>query len=396
MNTKRAIVIIIDGVGVGELPDADRYGDQGSNTLANMADSIGGLELPHLDSLGLGKITAIKGMRSHLTAQANYGKMAEVSPGKDSTTGHWELAGLILDRPFPTYPNGFPGEVLDEFRRRTQLDFLGNKPASGTEIIKELGEKHLKTGKPIVYTSADSVFQIAAHEKVIPLQKLYEICQIARDMLTGQHAVARVIARPFIGDHAGNFTRTKYRKDFSLTPFDKTMHLILSEHDINTVAIGKINDLYALAGIRKSVYTKTNTEGMQAILDELKQTSSGLIMANLVDFDMLWGHRNDPQGFYQALKEFDQWLPGLLDNLVEEDLLIITSDHGNDPTTPSTDHSREYVPLLALGPAFRQNIDLGVRETFADLQATITDYFDVPSTGFGRSFLSLITQNERS
>jgi len=396
MNTKRAIVIIIDGVGVGELPDADRYDDQGSNTLANMADSIGGLELPHLESLGLGKITAIKGIRSDLRVQANYGKMAEFSPGKDSTTGHWELAGLILDKPFPTYPNGFPEEVLAEFRRRTQLGILGNKPASGTEIIKELGEEHLKTGKPIIYTSADSVFQIAAHERIIPLPRLYEICQIARDMLTGEHAVARVIARPFVGDHTGNFIRTKNRKDFSLTPFDKTMHLILSENNINTVAIGKINDLYALAGIQKSVYTKTNAEGMQAILDELNQTFSGLIMANLVDFDMLWGHRNDPQGFYQALKEFDQWLPGLLENLSHNDLLIITSDHGNDPTTPSTDHSREYVPLLALGPAFRQNIDLGVRETFADLQATMADYFEVPSTGFGHSFLSLITKNGRS
>lgn len=387
---KRAIVIIIDGVGIGELPDAAQYGDSGSNTLGNLAREVGGMNLPNLEKLGLGKIAPVQGLSADIEASASYGKMAEVSPGKDSTTGHWELAGLLLDRPFPTYPKGFPREVIDEFTRRTGLEVLGNKPASGTEIIKELGEEHVRTGKPIVYTSADSVFQIAAHEDVIPLDKLYEICQIARNMLQGEHAVARVIARPFIGKNAGDFKRTKYRKDFSLAPFGKTLHLNLKDKGWPTVGIGKINDLYALSGIQKSRYTKTNPEGMRAILEEMDETGSGLIMANLVDFDMLYGHRNDCQGFYNALREFDRWLPGLLRKLKDEDILMITADHGNDPTTPSTDHSREYVPILITGPHIRPNRNIGVRTSFADMQATLADYFEIPTTGKGESFLNLI------
>ena len=387
---KRALVIIIDGVGVGELPDAAKYGDSGSNTLANLAEAVGGLHLPNLEILGLGKIIPVKGLSAKVEAQGNYGKMAEVSPGKDSTTGHWELAGVQLTRPFPTYPNGFPDEVIREFTRLTGLEVLGNKAASGTEIIKELGEEHIRTGKPIIYTSADSVFQIAAHEEVIPREKLYELCRIARKMLTGKHAVARVIARPFVGSSAKDFVRTKYRKDFSLPPPEPTLHQKLSEQGIPTVGIGKINDLYALAGIRKSVYTKTNSEGMQAILKELDETEHGFIMANLVDFDMLWGHRNDTRGFYKGLQDFDNWLPHLLNKLHGEDLLIITADHGNDPTTPSTDHSREYVPLLVYGPSFKKNRNLGTRKTFSDMQATLADYFDIAGTGKGTSFLSLM------
>ena len=387
---RRALVIIIDGVGVGELPDAAKYGDSGSNTLANLAKAVGGLHLPNLEKLGLGKIIPVKGLNAEIEAQGNYGKMAEVSPGKDSTTGHWELAGVQLTRPFPTYPNGFPDEVIREFTRLTGLEVLGNKAASGTEIIKELGEEHIRTGKPIIYTSADSVFQIAAHEEVIPREKLYELCRIARKMLKGEHAVARVIARPFVGSSAKDFVRTKYRKDFSLPPPEPTLHQKLSEQGIPTVGIGKINDLYALAGIQKSVYTKTNSEGMQAILKELDETGHGFIMANLVDFDMLWGHRNDTRGFYKGLQDFDNWLPHLLNKLHGEDLLIITADHGNDPTTPSTDHSREYVPLLVYGPSFKKNRNLGTRKTFSDMQATLADYFDVAGTGKGTSFLSLI------
>ncbi|MGD9487057.1 MAG: phosphopentomutase [Calditrichaceae bacterium] len=387
---KRAIVIILDGVGIGELPDAGSYGDEGSNTLSNLADSVGGLQLPNLEKLGLGKIFPIKGLRSDLDATGNYGKMAEISPGKDSTTGHWELAGLILDEPFPTYPNGFPADVIDKFTNLTGLEILGNFPASGTEIIKELGEEHIKTGKPIVYTSADSVFQIAAHDSVIPLEKLYELCQIARDMLTGDHAVARVIARPFTGKSANDFARTKYRKDFSLEPFSKTLHQIFTEAGIPTVGIGKINDLYARAGIAKSINTKINSEGMAAILDEMKETGSGLIMANLVDFDMLWGHRNNPRGFYGALQEFDSWLPDFQSGLKENDLVVFTADHGNDPTSTSTDHSREYVPVVAFGPALKKDQNIGVRESFADLQATLAEYFNVESTGFGKSFLDKI------
>lgn len=387
---KRVIVIIIDGVGIGELPDAAQYGDQGSNTLANLARAVGGLNLPNMEKLGLGKIHPVQGLDGRVAAIANYGKMAEISPGKDSTTGHWELAGLVLDKPFPTYPQGFPAEIIEEFTKRTGYQVLGNKAASGTEIIKELGEEHLRTGKLIVYTSADSVFQIAAHEDVLPLEKLYEICQISRDILRGRHAVARVIARPFTGTNAADFKRTKYRKDFSLEPFGPTLHLSLKDAAVPTVAIGKINDLYALKGIQKSVYTKTNKEGMSAIISELDQTKSGLIMANLVDFDMLFGHRNDIKGFYGALREFDDWLPGLLKKLQSADMLIITADHGNDPTTPSTDHSREYVPILVYGPALKKDQNIGVRATFADMQATIAEYFTVPSTGNGTSFLKYI------
>ncbi|MGD9897640.1 MAG: phosphopentomutase [Calditrichaceae bacterium] len=387
---KRAIVIILDGVGIGELPDAGIYGDEGSNTLSNLADNVGGLHLPNLEKLGLGKIFSIKGLRSDLQADGNYGKMAEISPGKDSTTGHWELAGLILDKPFPTYPKGFPADVIDEFTKLTGLEILGNIPASGTEIIKELGDEHVKTGKPIVYTSADSVFQIAAHDSIIPLEKLYELCQIARDMLTGEHAVARVIARPFDGNSAVDFARTKYRKDFSLEPFSKTIHQIFTETGIPTVGIGKINDLYARAGIAKSVNTKTNAEGMTAILNEMEETESGFIMANLVDFDMLWGHRNNPRGFYSALQEFDSWLPDFQSRLTENDLVVFTADHGNDPTTTSTDHSREYVPVVTFGPALKKDQNIGVRESFADLQATLAEYFNVGSTGFGKSFLDKI------
>ncbi len=387
---RRAIILIIDGVGIGELPDADQYQDRGSNTLANLARHFNGLKLPNLERLGIGKIHPILGIQSDLKAEANYGKMAEISPGKDSTTGHWELAGLILKEPFPVYPNGFPEEILNEFTRRTGYEVLGNKPASGTEIIKELGEEHLRTGKLIVYTSADSVFQIAAHQDVVPLEKLYEICKIAREILTGKHAVARVIARPFVGKSAEDFVRTPYRKDFSIKPFSKTILQILSENGWPTVGIGKINDLYAHTGIRKTVKTKNNQEVMQAILKELNETNSGLIMANLVDFDMLWGHRNDPEGFYKGLKQFDSWLPELEKSMAREDMVIITADHGNDPTTPSTDHSREYVPLLVFGNELKQDVNLGVRETFADVQATLSEYFDVPGTGNGKSFMSQI------
>jgi len=384
---KRAMVIIIDGVGIGELPDAAKYGDAGSHTLGNIAKAVVNLQLPHLEELGLGKITPLRGMNAQIAAKGNYGKMAEISPGKDSTTGHWELAGLLLDRPFPTYPNGFPAEIIDEFTRRTGYGVLGNKAASGTEIIKELGEEHLRTGELIVYTSADSVFQIAAHNDVLPLEKLYEICRTARRMLTGKHAVARVIARPFVGKNAKDFVRTKYRKDFSLEPFGPTLHLNLKNAGWPTVGIGKINDLYALSGIQKSVYTKTNSEGMEEIIKETEETTSGFIMANLVDFDMLYGHRNNVQGFYRALQAFDAWLPRLLAKLSEEDILIITADHGNDPTTPGTDHSREYVPILIYGPKLKQDQNIGIRNSFADLQATLAEYFGVPSTGNGSSFL---------
>ncbi|MBD3223615.1 MAG: phosphopentomutase [Caldithrix sp.] len=383
----RVLVIIIDGVGIGALPDASEYGDDESATLQHIAEATGGLHLPVMEKLGLGKIMTINGVRHDGPAQAAYGKMHEVSAGKDSTTGHWELAGLISEKPFPTYPQGFPKSVIRRFKDMTGYEVLGNKPASGTEIIKELGMQHLRTGKPIVYTSADSVFQIAAHQEVISLDHLYDLCQIAREMLQGEHAVSRVIARPFVGDNPDNFKRTVYRKDFSLEPNGSILHLNLKNAGILTVGIGKINDLYALKGITENLYTKSNQEGMETIIKAMHQYQDGFIMANLVDFDMLWGHRNDPRGFYRGLQEFDDWLNQLLSVLKDDDLVIITSDHGNDPTTPSTDHSREYVPVLAFGPTYKKDVNLGIRRTFADLQATVADYFHIESTGWGTSFL---------
>lgn len=387
---KRVIVIIIDGVGVGELPDADKYGDVGSDTLGNMARVSGGLNLPNLEKLGLGCLHNIDGMVCLPDIVASYGKMAEKSAGKDSTTGHWELGGIFLNKSFPTYPEGFPDQILSEFTRRTGYGVLGNYAASGTEIIKELGEEHMETGLPIIYTSADSVFQIAAHENVISLDRLYEICHIARDILTGEHSVARVIARPFTGRDRESFVRTKYRKDFSLKPMDKTIFNLLQENGILTVGIGKINDLYAYDGIDVNIQTKQNSEGMQALEQVLKEYPAGYIMANLVDFDMLWGHRNDVPGFVSGLKEFDDWLGRFIRMLGENDILIITSDHGNDPTTPSTDHSREYVPIMVYGRSITAGIDLGIRSSFADLHASIAEIFGIEPGPNGHSFYNLI------
>ena len=388
--SKRAFVIIIDGVGVGEMPDAGSYGDRGSDTLGNLSRATSGLNLPNLSRLGLGCIHSIQGVACPGKPLASYGKMAEMSPGKDSTTGHWELAGLVLDKPFPLFHQGFPEEILNTFQRETGLGYLGNYAASGTEIIKDLGEEHMKSGKPIIYTSADSVFQIAAHEEIIPLDQLYEICEISRKILNGPYAVARVIARPFIGNDPNEFVRTKYRKDFSLQPHGPTILKILFNSGIPTIALGKINDLYAYDGISNSIHTKTNLEGMQALENALVNYDQGLIMINLVDFDMLWGHRNDKSGFKKGLEAFDHWLGTFMSRLKDDDICIITSDHGNDPTTSSTDHSREFVPILAFGPNIRNGIDLGTRESFADLQATLAKYFQVSQTAWGKSFLDSI------
>lgn len=379
---------MLDGVGVGELPDAGNYGDEGSNTLANIAEHLGGISLPKLAELGLGNITKVKGVDPVEKPLASFGKMKEVSKGKDSTTGHWELAGLKVEFDFPYYPEGFPNDLINKFLQATNLNgVLGNKPASGTEIIKELGEEHLHTRKPIVYTSADSVFQIAAHEEVIPLKKLYEICRIAREeVLINEHSVGRVIARPFIGE-PGNFTRTTNRKDFSLNPPSPTILNFLQKNNIKTIAIGKINDLFNYNGIDLRKKTKTNAEGMNELLEQCGTSNNSFIFANLVDFDVNFGHRNDPKGFYNALKEFDDWLPVLLNKLDASDALLITADHGNDPTTPSTDHSREFVPILF----YRKNhesYNLGARETFADAGQTIAHFFNVNNNLKGTSFLN--------
>ena len=385
---KNFFVIVLDGVGIGELPDAGKYNDEGSNTLCNTAKAVGGLKLPNLESLGLGNIEPIVGINKVTNPQASFGKMAELSEGKDSTTGHWELAGLHVTTDFSYFPNGFDSEIVSSFLKETGCKgILGNKPASGTEIIDELGKEHLETGYPIIYTSADSVFQIAAHEEIIPLKRLYEICYITREkVLSYPLQVGRVIARPFIGK-PGNFTRTKNRKDFSLDPPEPTVLDILSENDITTIGIGKINDLFNYKGIKKQLLTKSNEEGCEQLMKCAIETKGSFIFANLVDFDVYFGHRNDPKGFAQKLVEFDQFLPDLLNSLDESDRLVITADHGNDPTTPSTDHSREYVPLLF----FRKGVvgkNLGIRKTFSDVGKTVAEFFNVENKLSGVSFLN--------
>lgn len=381
-------VIVLDGVGIGELPDAVNYGDAGSNTLCNIAEAVGGLNLPNLEKMGLGNIISIKGISEIQSPLSSYGKLKEISKGKDSTTGHWELGGLYVDTDFSYFPNGFTESIMQDFLAKTGLKgYLGNKAASGTEIIKELGEEHFKTGFPIVYTSADSVFQIAAHEEVIPLDRLYEICLITREkVLVHPVIIGRVIARPFIGE-VNSFSRTTNRKDFSLSPPEKTVLNILYENNIDTIAIGKINDLFNYSGIKYNVKSKSNEEGCRLLLEYTKKSTDSFIFINLVDFDVNYGHRNDPKGFANKLKEFDDFLPSLLQKLDETDQLIITADHGNDPTTPSTDHSREYVPLLYYSKN-RMGKNLGTRETFSDVGKTVADFFEVKNNLKGTSFLN--------
>ncbi len=380
------IIIVLDGVGVGELPDASKYGDWGTNTLSNISKITGGLNLPNLQKAGLGNITEIIGVPAEKNPSANFGKMLEISRGKDSTTGHWELGGIEVDFDFPYYPHGFPDEIIEKFIELNKLKgVLGNKPASGTEIIKELGEEHLKTGFPIVYTSADSVFQIAAHEEVFSLEKQYEICKITRSkIMVGQHSAGRIIARPFIGS-PGNFKRTVNRKDFSLDPPSDTILDVLQRSGIKTVAIGKINDLFNYKGIDIGIKTISNDQGIDEIIASAKKYSNSLIFANLVDFDVYYGHRNDPFGFKGALESFDNRLPEILLAIDKTDRLILTSDHGNDPTLISTDHSREYVPIVYYNP---ENIsrNLGTRKTFSDVAQTAANFFGIKNNLKGISF----------
>lgn len=384
------VSIVLDGVGIGEQPDADQYGDVGSHTLGHVCE-VARPQLPHLAQLGLGHIAPLAGVAAVEGPMAHFGKMQEISVGKDSTTGHWELAGLELAQPFPTYPGGFPQEVLRAFLDKTGGSrVLGNKAASGTAIISELGEEHQATGHPIVYTSADSVFQVAAHTDTISLDALYSMCQIARDeVCVGAHAVGRVIARPFTGN-PGAYTRlSAKRKDYALPPPAETIHAALQKHGITTVAIGKIGDLFAQEGFDAIHKTKSNTEGVAQTLAVMRahdSETSTFIWTNLVDFDQEYGHRNNPQGFAEALEAFDQALPDLLAALPDDARLLITADHGNDPTTPSTDHSREYVPVLYYDPAIQRGEDLGTRSTFADHGATIADYFSIAFEGKGTAF----------
>ena len=387
---KKAILIVLDSVGIGEMPDAHKYGDVGSNTLGNIAKAVGGMDLPNLESLGLGNIAPLEGVREIHPSEGAYGKSAELSVGKDTVTGHWEMAGVILEQPLNTYPNGFSKEIMDEFEKKIGRKTLGNVVASGTEIIERLGDEHVKTGYPIIYTSADSVFQIAAHEDIIPLKELYRYCEIAREMLVGDWQVGRVIARPFIGSD-GKWERTSNRKDYSLDPFNKTILEYIKEDGQNMMAVGKIEDVFNKIGVTHAVHTNNNQEGITETLNYMKQDMPGLIWANLVDFDMKFGHRNDVQGYYNAIREFDEKLPDIMKAMTEDDLLIITADHGCDPTTESTDHSREYVPILVYGHAIKPGSTLGVRKTFSDIGKTILEYLDIENELYGESFLGEIT-----
>ncbi|HHT26794.1 MAG TPA: phosphopentomutase [Firmicutes bacterium] len=383
----RAILLVLDSVGVGELPDAAEYGDVGSNTLGNTAKAVGALRLPNLERLGLGNIIPIQGVRAVTRPLASYGKMTELSAGKDTTTGHWELCGIVSYQPFPTYPQGFPPQVITAITAATGYGVLGNKAASGTEIIQELGTEHMATGKLIVYTSADSVLQIAAHEQIVPLDELYRVCTVIRELMQGEHGVGRVIARPFVGE-PGGFTRTPNRRDFSLEPPQDTILDKLTAAGYPVWAVGKIEDIFAGRGINRAVHTKNNQDTVNATLTYMRELQQpGLIFANLVDFDMLWGHRNDPQGYARGLEAFDARLSELLQALLPDDLLLIVADHGCDPTTDSTDHSREYVPLLAYRHNASHGDDLGIRSTFADVAASLAALFQVDNPGPGVSFL---------
>ena len=387
---KRAIIIVLDSVGIGALPDAADFGDAGSNTLVNIKKARPETSLTNLCALGLGNI---QGEEIELLGKADaprgaFGKMGEMSIGKDTTTGHWEIAGIITKEPFPTYTaNGFPEEVIQAFEEAIGTKCIGNYAASGTVIIQDLGPEHVKTGYPIVYTSADSVFQIAAHEDVIPVEKLYEICEKARKILTGKHGVARVIARPFIGDEKEGFTRTKNRRDFSLEPTGVTILDLAKEKGLEVVAIGKIEDIFEGRGMTKADHTKDNADGIEKTLQYMQEDFEGILFTNLVDTDMIFGHRNDVNGYASALEYFDSKLPDIISLMKEDDILFITADHGCDPTTDSTDHSREYVPVLIYGKKVKENVDLGVRKTFADLGQTISDYLGLGAEFEAESFL---------
>lgn len=384
--TPRAIVLILDGLGVGDLPDAAEFGDSGRNTLANLAAAVGGVSLPALEGLGLGRVQPFAGMDAERAVRGAYGRMAEKSRGKDSTTGHWELAGLVIDTAFPVFPAGFPAAVLDELTRRSGYGFLGNEAASGTEIIERLGDAHCASGKPILYTSADSVLQVAAHEDVLPLEELYAFCRLAREVMQGEFGVSRVIARPFVGA-SGNFRRSLGRRDFSLPPPGETLLDRMLAADLPVTGIGKVMDLFAGRGFTRRVESKSNAQGMAKLTElQAEPAAPGLLLINLVDFDMLWGHRRDPEGYAGGLREFDAFLAGFLARLKPEDRLFITADHGNDPTGPGSDHTREYVPLLAYRPGMDGPVDLGRRPGFGDLAETLAEAFGLAPFGVGRSF----------
>ncbi|MDO7905131.1 phosphopentomutase [Paenibacillus sp. JX-17] len=387
---KRICFIVLDSVGIGELPDAVKFGDEGSHTLGHILERVPGVKLPNMQKLGLGNIADIPPLTPVDQPLGYFGKMNEVSVGKDTMTGHWELMGLKINTPFNTYPDGFPADLIYQFEQETGRKVLCNKPASGTEVLDEYGEEQMKTGAWIVYTSADSVFQIAAHEDIIPLDELYRACEIARRLtLAPEHSVGRVIARPYIGE-PGSFKRTPNRHDYAITPPEPTVLNLLANAGKDVIAVGKINDIFSGEGVSASYPTKSNEHGIEVTIDQLGEDFEGLLFTNLVDFDSLYGHRRDPEGYAHALEVFDQAVPQLMERIGQDDLLIISADHGNDPVHPGTDHTREYVPVLIYSPSLKQPDSIGIRETYSDLGATIADNFGVQGIRNGQSFLNLL------
>ncbi|AND41312.1 phosphopentomutase [Cytobacillus oceanisediminis] len=385
---KRVFLIVMDSVGIGEAPDADKFGDKGADTIGHIAEKMNGLKMPNMGKLGLSNINEIKGIEKAEKPMAFYTKMQEASNGKDTMTGHWEIMGLNIQTPFRVFPDGFPQELISELEARTGRKIIGNKPASGTEILVELGEEHMKTGALIVYTSADSVLQIAAHEDIIPIEEQYEICKIARELtLDEKYMVGRVIARPFIGE-PGNFQRTSNRHDYALKPFDRTVMNEMADIGLDVLAIGKISDIFDGEGVTEAIRTTSNMDGMDKLIETFEKEFTGLSFLNLVDFDALFGHRRDPVGYGKALEEFDERLPEVFEKMQDGDLLMITADHGNDPVHHGTDHTREYVPLLVYSKDMEEGQELPISETFADIGATIADNFNVKMPAFGKSFLN--------
>lgn len=382
----RVIWMVIDSVGIGQLPDSKKFGDEGVNTLGNIVKSFTDIKIPNLRKLGIGNIKEVDFMESEKNPIAAFGKCSEVSQGKDTTTGHWEMTGVLVETPFKTFENGFPKDIIDEFEKRTGRKVVGNKPSSGTTILDEYGEHQMETGDVIVYTSADSVFQIAAHEEIIPLDELYKMCKIAREIMMGDNAVARIIARPYIGKKKGEFSRTSNRRDYSLNPFEPTVLDNIKQSGLDVIGVGKIEDIFNGQGITEAIHTKDNMDGVDETINYIKKDNKGLIFTNLVDFDSKYGHRRDTKGYKEALEEFDARIPQIIEAMNDNDVLIINADHGNDPTYKGTDHTREYIPLLVYGKNIKQGVNLGIRNSFADIGATVTDILNVEMPKNGISF----------
>ena len=381
----RVIWMVIDSVGIGALPDSEKFGDVNVNTLGNIVKTYKDIKIPNMINLGLSNIEGVESLESINNPKGSFGRAKEVSKGKDTTTGHWEMTGVLVETPFKTYENGFPKEIIEEFERKINRKVIGNKPASGTAILDELGEQQMKTGEVIVYTSADSVFQIAAHEEIIPLDELYRMCEIAREIMMGENAVARIIARPFIGT-PGSFERTANRRDYSLSPFEDTVLDNIKNANLDVIGVGKIEDIFNKQGITEAIHTKDNMDGVDQTINYMKKDNKGLIFTNLVDFDSKYGHRRDVEGYKNALEEFDARIPEILENMKDDDILIINSDHGNDPTYKGTDHTREYIPILIYGKNVVNGYNLGTRNSFADIGATVADILNVDSPKNGKSF----------